>query len=168
MPSFDIVSQVNSGKIGNAVNPASKKPANRFDFKGTDANSNERNGFEQRKCHMPFKQKDEFKHTLRFFLMGLFLLGMVFVPPSTGYHQGQSFFAVAKASPWHRLGDWPAAWCSLKIVVLSLSGFLMVISLAESLVATGRETLAKLSLLLITAPILVFWMGLYCLVKAIL
>jgi cyclic-di-GMP-binding protein len=37
MPSFDIVSQVNSMEIENAVNIANKELANRFDFKGSSA-----------------------------------------------------------------------------------------------------------------------------------
>src|SRR3954468_16893292 len=37
MPSFDIVSQVNSMEIENAVNQAKKELANRFDFKGVQA-----------------------------------------------------------------------------------------------------------------------------------
>jgi cyclic-di-GMP-binding protein len=37
MPSFDIVSQVNSMEIENAVNAARKELANRFDFKGSKA-----------------------------------------------------------------------------------------------------------------------------------
>ena len=37
MPSFDIVSQVNSMEIENAVNLARKELANRFDFKGSKA-----------------------------------------------------------------------------------------------------------------------------------
>jgi uncharacterized protein YajQ (UPF0234 family) len=37
MPSFDIVSQVNSMEIENAVNIAKKELANRFDFKGVPA-----------------------------------------------------------------------------------------------------------------------------------
>ena len=37
MPSFDIVSEVNSMEIENAVNQAKKELANRFDFKGTKA-----------------------------------------------------------------------------------------------------------------------------------
>jgi uncharacterized protein YajQ (UPF0234 family) len=35
MPSFDIVSQVNSMEIENAVNQAKKELANRFDFKNS-------------------------------------------------------------------------------------------------------------------------------------
>src|SRR5262245_50626874 len=37
MPSFDIVSQVNSMEIENAVNISKKELANRFDFKGANA-----------------------------------------------------------------------------------------------------------------------------------
>lgn len=37
MPSFDIVSEVNSMEIENAVNIAKKELANRFDFKGSKA-----------------------------------------------------------------------------------------------------------------------------------
>jgi hypothetical protein len=37
MPSFDIVSQVNSMEIENAVNQAQKELVNRFDFKGSKA-----------------------------------------------------------------------------------------------------------------------------------
>jgi uncharacterized protein YajQ (UPF0234 family) len=37
MPSFDIVSKVNSMEIENAVNQAKKELANRFDFKGSSA-----------------------------------------------------------------------------------------------------------------------------------
>lgn len=40
MPSFDIVSQVNSMEIENAVNQAKKELANRFDFKGSKAEIN--------------------------------------------------------------------------------------------------------------------------------
>jgi hypothetical protein len=37
MPSFDIVSEVSSMEIENAVNQAKKELANRFDFKGSNA-----------------------------------------------------------------------------------------------------------------------------------
>jgi uncharacterized protein YajQ (UPF0234 family) len=37
MPSFDIVSKVNTMEIENAVNQAKKELANRFDFKGSNA-----------------------------------------------------------------------------------------------------------------------------------
>ena len=37
MPSFDIVSEINSMEIENAINQANKELANRFDFKGVKA-----------------------------------------------------------------------------------------------------------------------------------
>ncbi len=37
MPSFDIVSQVNTQEVKNAVEQANKEIQNRFDFKGSDA-----------------------------------------------------------------------------------------------------------------------------------
>jgi uncharacterized protein YajQ (UPF0234 family) len=37
MPSFDIVSEVNSMELENAINQAKKELANRFDFKGSNA-----------------------------------------------------------------------------------------------------------------------------------
>ena len=37
MPSFDIVSEVSSMEVENAINQAKKELANRFDFKGTNA-----------------------------------------------------------------------------------------------------------------------------------
>jgi hypothetical protein len=37
MPSFDIVSEVNSMEVENAVNQANKELGNRFDFKGSQA-----------------------------------------------------------------------------------------------------------------------------------
>ncbi len=37
MPSFDIVSEVSSMEVENAINQAKKELANRFDFKGANA-----------------------------------------------------------------------------------------------------------------------------------
>jgi cyclic-di-GMP-binding protein len=55
MPSFDIVSQVNSMEIENAVNQAQKELANRFDFKGTVAE------IVQQKDAIKLSAEDQFK-----------------------------------------------------------------------------------------------------------
>jgi cyclic-di-GMP-binding protein len=55
MPSFDIVSQVNSMEIENAVNQAQKELANRFDFKGTVAE------IVQEKDAIKLSAEDQFK-----------------------------------------------------------------------------------------------------------
>lgn len=55
MPSFDIVSEVNSMEIENAVNMANKELANRFDFKGTKAE------IKLEKHEVKLSAEDEFK-----------------------------------------------------------------------------------------------------------
>ena len=55
MPSFDIVSQVNSMEIENAVNAAQKELANRFDFKGSQA------GIVLEKNEIKLSAEDQFK-----------------------------------------------------------------------------------------------------------
>jgi len=55
MPSFDIVSEVNSMEIENAVNQAKKEVANRFDFKGSKAE------IQLDKNEIKLSAEDEFK-----------------------------------------------------------------------------------------------------------
>jgi uncharacterized protein YajQ (UPF0234 family) len=55
MPSFDIVSEVNSMEIENAVNMAKKELANRFDFKGANAE------IQLDKNEIKLSAQDEFK-----------------------------------------------------------------------------------------------------------
>ncbi len=55
VPSFDIVSQVNSMEIENAVNQANKELANRFDFKGAKA------GIVLEKNEIKLSAADQFK-----------------------------------------------------------------------------------------------------------
>lgn len=55
MPSFDIVSQVNSMEIENAVNQANKELASRFDFRGSKAS------IALEKNEIKLSAEDEFK-----------------------------------------------------------------------------------------------------------
>jgi len=55
MPSFDIVSEVNSMEIENAVNIANKELANRFDFKGSKAE------IKLEKSEIKLSAEDQFK-----------------------------------------------------------------------------------------------------------
>ena len=55
MPSFDIVSQVNTQEVRNAVEQANKEVQNRFDFKGSDAR------IEQTELVLSVFGDDEFK-----------------------------------------------------------------------------------------------------------
>src|SRR6478609_6957923 len=65
MPSFDIVSQVNPMEIENAVNQANKEWANRFDFKGSNAE------IVLEKNEIKLSAEDQFKiHALSEIVMG--------------------------------------------------------------------------------------------------
>lgn len=44
MPSFDIVSEVDNHELTNAIDQANRELANRFDFKGVDANFEHKDG----------------------------------------------------------------------------------------------------------------------------
>lgn len=55
MPSFDIVSEVNSVELRNAVEQANKEISNRFDFKGSDAR------IEQGELELAIYADDDFK-----------------------------------------------------------------------------------------------------------
>ena len=46
------------------------------------------------------------------------LIGLV--APYPGRQEGRSLFEVARDSSWRNLGDWPAAWCSIKLILLAL------------------------------------------------
>src|SRR5271154_5880549 len=108
---------------------------------------------------MPREQKNEFKFVMRPLLTGLFLLGMVFLTPDAAQHAGQSLFAVARTSAWRHLGDWPAAWCSLKIILLGISGLLLAFSVEEFLIICRRKTLATLFLVSFIVPLPIFCAG---------
>src|SRR6476469_9934559 len=65
MPSFDIVSQVNPMELENAVNQAKKELANRFDFKGSNAE------IVLEKDEIKLSAEDQFKiHALSEIVMG--------------------------------------------------------------------------------------------------
>ena len=65
MPSFDIVSQVNTMEIENAVNQSKKELANRFDFKGSTAE------ITLEKSEIKLTAEDQFKiRTLTEIVMG--------------------------------------------------------------------------------------------------
>jgi hypothetical protein len=104
---------------------------------------------------------------LLLYFTGFFLLTVVFLSPHAGYLDGESFFSIARSSPWERWGDWPAAWCSLKLIFLSLGVFLVLRALGSLLKLSAQRTPAKIVLTLISAPIVGFWLGLYYLIKAV-
>jgi len=112
------------------------------------------------------KQETQRKILLYYFA-GFCFLTIVFLSPHAGYLDGESFFSIARSSPWERWGDWPAAWCSLKVIFMSLGVFLVLRALAGLLRLCARKTPGKVVLTLTGAPIAGFWLGLYYLIKAV-
>jgi len=80
---------------------------------------------------------------------------------------GKSFLEGALATNWQNRGDWPAVWCSLKMILLSLGVFAIFISVGIFLMVFERINLARLILLSTVAPGLGFLIGLFYLVKAL-
>lgn len=75
---------------------------------------------------------------------------------------------MAKATAWQNPGDWKAAWCSLKIILLSVAGLFLVLFVEETLLFLQRTTIANLFLLSVLLPVIGFGIGLYYLLKSLL
>jgi ABC-type Fe3+ transport system permease subunit len=108
------------------------------------------------------------RHVMLLYTIGLYLLAVALLTPYSGYLDGKSFFEVAKASPWNQFWDWPAAWCSLKVIFLSAGLFLLTGSLGLFLSSVQRKSAAQAMQFLSLVPLLVFCLGLFYFVKALL
>lgn len=75
---------------------------------------------------------------------------------------------MAQASPWDRWWDWAAAWCSVKIILLSLGIISLIAALGILLKSLNQEFWAKAILVLSAVPGLGVGLGAYYLVKALL
>ena len=104
----------------------------------------------------------------RFFALGVFLLLIVLLVPDAGRVEHRSFFAVARDSAWDQLFDWAAAWCSTKIILLSLSAFLILDAFLSLMIQSEHQTACILVLILAIFPVLLGFFGLYELAKAVL
>jgi len=113
-------------------------------------------------------EKDQtIRHVTLLCLIGLWLVAVVFLLPNGGKVAGKSFLEGALATNWRNWGDWPAVWCSLKMILLSLGVFAIFISVGIFLMVFERINLARLILLSTVAPGLGFLIGLFYLVKAL-
>jgi hypothetical protein len=100
-------------------------------------------------------------------LVGVGLLGFAFFVPDAGDHPG-SFFRVAMQTTWQNLLDWPAAWCSLKIILLSVGLFLIIESTGTVLAVKQLKPLVLPVFLMQAVPCLGFLLGGYYLIKSLL
>jgi len=96
---------------------------------------------------------------------GICLLGFALFAPDAGKHPGLSFIQVARHTSWHHPLDWEAAWCSLKIILLSLGVSLVIESLGTWLMKIGHVLMGVCTYLLHIVPVIGLLAGSYYLIK---
>ena len=109
-----------------------------------------------------------FKPGSTLFLTGISLVSLVFFGPDAARHRAGSFFEVAASSSWGKWLQFAAAWCSFKIILLSLGLFLVIESLVVILAAAKGHQLARVVYFLHLMPCFGFLIGGYYLIKALL
>lgn len=114
------------------------------------------------------EEKRDLKYPAYFCGMALFLLAIVFLTPYNGFGRENSFVATAANTQWFRPGDWVAAWCSVKIILLSAAGIFLVLCIEETLLFMRRIAIANLLILTLLFPLVGLAMGFYYLVKAMI
>ena len=83
---------------------------------------------------MPYAhEKRDLRYIVNFFVIAVFFLSVVFLTPDAGSRAGRSFFDGAMATNWRVMGDWLAAWCSIKIMLYSMAGLFLLLSIEETL-----------------------------------
>lgn len=113
-------------------------------------------------------EKEIKRKAVLFCLAGVCLLGFAWFAPDFGGHQGLSFIQVARHSSWHHVLDWEAAWCSLKIILLSLGVCLVIESLGTWLMKIGHVLMGVSTYLLHIVPVMGLLAGSYYLIKSLL
>lgn len=100
-------------------------------------------------------------------LMGFCLFCLAFFAPDVAPHRTGAFFKIASAASWHRLFEWPSAWCSLKIILSSIGLFLVVESLGTLVVRSQYKDWAVTVFSLQIISLFGFLSGDYYLLKAL-
>ena len=100
-------------------------------------------------------------------LTGIGLLGIVYFIPDSGGRFGE-FFQIAKATTWGRPLEWPAAWCSLKIIISSVALFLIIEAMATILLQMKRRRMAMTVFFTQVVSLFIFFSGAYYFIKALL
>jgi len=99
-------------------------------------------------------------------LAGIGLAGIAIFAPDASHHLG-AFFKVAASSAWLRPLEGPAAWCSLKLILLASGLFLLIEALAIILAHLGLKVLAMVVFSAEIISVLIFLTGGYYLFKAL-
>jgi hypothetical protein len=100
-------------------------------------------------------------------LVGLCLLAFGLLAPGVGRQEG-SFFSAAMQCTWRDLWELPAAWSSLRIILLSAGLFLLIESMGTILAVKKFKSLVLPVFLMQAVPCLGLLFGGYYLVKSLL
>ena len=101
------------------------------------------------------------------FIIGIVLMGVILFVPDASQLEHQSFFGFAHRGIWGLYFEWPRAWCSVKIILLSLAILLIVDATANLLIRFHYDLLGLVLLTSTIFPGLLALLGLYELAKAI-
>jgi len=113
-------------------------------------------------------EEKTFKPGSTLFLTGISLVCLAFFGPDAAGHRAGSFFEVAASSSWGKWLELAAAWCSFKIMLLSLGLFLVLESLVAILASSQSHHFTRVVYSLHILPCFGFLMGSYYLIKALL
>lgn len=113
------------------------------------------------------RQQEVLRQVSLLALIGLGLFGIVFFAPNADPYQG-TFFQAALESRWGKLGEFPAVWSSIKIILFSIGLFLVIESVGTVLAVLKLRSLAVPVFFLQVLPCLCLCLGGYYLIKSLL
>ena len=102
-----------------------------------------------------------------FYATGVYLLALAILLPHAGHNDGKTFLEIAVASPWTRWWDWPAVWCSLKLILLMIGAVLLMSACGMALQMFHRRWAARVFFALAGLSAFGCWGGAYLLLKAV-
>ena len=110
------------------------------------------------------------KFTLELFLLLLLaalLLAVVYDTTDATRRDGLSLLTAAQQSGWHTSMNWPAAWCSVKIILLAFAFFFALLAMCRLMKVWLPAVADCLILPLICFPLIGVWIGLFYLLRAL-
>lgn len=113
------------------------------------------------------RDREIYQQANRFFLLGIALIGVALFAPDAAKGP-MSFLRYARHSTWGHWLDLAAAWCSIKIILLSIGLFLVIESIASVLLVRRLKILAWPMFFLHLLPGVGLLCGFYYLVKSLL
>ncbi len=102
-----------------------------------------------------------------FYSVGLYLLALAIHLPHAGHQDGRTFLRIARESEWNNWWDWPAVWCSVKVILFATGMVLLMSACGLGMEMFKRRLAAKVFYALAGIFIFGFWAGAYLFIKAL-